>query len=264
MPSSALSVALHTSVPGVRTPEAGPWHRIKIHAGAPARGACRQQPLVYTRGDVDIVPAGLSDVWENEDVGTAILLELSPGLLQRAADGMGLSAAPRALAPRCQLRDAQIEHIGWALEAERRAGYPGGFLYTESLGLALAVRLVGYAAPGMTDGRLRNSQLARVLDHIERFLDEDLSLARLAGVAGVSASHLKALFRRSTGLPVHRYVVERRLERAKALLARGLPASQVALVAGFAHQSHMARWMRRKLGVTPSALAALGERHRRG
>jgi AraC family transcriptional regulator len=43
--------------------------------------------------------------------------------------------------------------------------------------------------------------------------------------------------------------------RAQALLLRGeLPASQVALEAGFAHQSHMARWTRRVLGVTPAAV----------
>jgi AraC family transcriptional regulator len=252
-PSPALNVALHTSVPGLRTPEAAPYHRVKIHAGAPMRGACRRQPFVYTRGDIDILPAGLSEVWEEQDAGTAILLELSPGLLQQAAQGTGLPPGRRGLEPRCQLRDAQIEHIGWALEAERRGGYPGGRLYAESLGLALAVRLLGFAAPPAIGGRLSSTQLARVVEHVEQSLDEDLSLARLAAVAGVSASHFKTLFRRSTGQSVHRYVIERRVERAKALLASGMPGSRAALEAGFAHQSHMARWMRRTLGVTPSA-----------
>jgi AraC family transcriptional regulator len=94
-----------------------------------------------------------------------------------------------------------------------------------------------------------------VTEYIEEHLDQDLSLAQLAGVAGVSSSHLKTLFKRSTGLPVHEYVMQRRVECAKALLLRGeLPASQVALEAGFAHQSHMARWMRRVLGVSPSSV----------
>jgi AraC family transcriptional regulator len=71
----------------------------------------------------------------------------------------------------------------------------------------------------------------------------------------LSTAHLKTLFRRSMGLPVHAYVIQRRVERAKLLLLRGeLPASQVALEAGFAHQSHMARHMRRLLGVTPAVL----------
>ncbi|WP_224249360.1 helix-turn-helix transcriptional regulator [Hyalangium gracile] len=73
----------------------------------------------------------------------------------------------------------------------------------------------------------------------------------------ISASHLKTLFKRSTGLPVHEYVIQRRVERARSLLMRGeLPAGQVALEAGFSHQSHMARCMRRVLGVTPKAVMA--------
>ena len=66
-------------------------------------------------------------------------------------------------------------------------------------------------------------------------------------------SHFKALFRQSLGLPVHQYVVRRRVDRARALLLEGqLPLCQIALESGFAHQSHMARWMRRLLAVTPT------------
>ena len=112
-----------------------------------------------------------------------------------------------------------------------------------------------YPAPLRLPRGLSKPQLRRVMAYIEDHLEHPLSLARLAGVAGGSASHLKTLFKRSTGLPVHAYVVQRRVERAKALLVRGeLPASQVALAAGFAHQSHMARCMRRVLGVTPTAV----------
>jgi AraC family transcriptional regulator len=64
------------------------------------------------------------------------------------------------------------------------------------------------------------------------------------------------MFKRSTGFAVHEYVIRQRVYRAKQLLTRGeLAASQVAAEAGFSHQSHMARAMRRVLGVTPSAIA---------
>ena len=53
-------------------------------------------------------------------------------------------------------------------------------------------------------------------------------------------------------MPVHQYVVRRRVERARTLLTKGeLNATQVALEVGFAHQSHLAHWMTRVLGVTP-------------
>jgi AraC family transcriptional regulator len=62
-------------------------------------------------------------------------------------------------------------------------------------------------------------------------------------------------------MPVHQYVVRRRVERAKALLLEGrLSISQIALEAGFAHQSHMANWMNRVLGATPTQIARSGPR----
>jgi len=123
------------------------------------------------------------------------------------------------------------------------------------LGLALSVHLLArYRAPVEPRAGLSVQQLRRVSDHIEAHLDQRLSLAQLARVAGVSASHFKTLFKRSTGLPAHAYVIQRRVERARVLLARGdLPASQIALEVGFSHQSHMARHMRRILGVTPAS-----------
>jgi AraC family transcriptional regulator len=263
-PRLGLGVELRTTAPGVVQLEALPDHLLKVHAGAPVRGGCRSHRFLYTRGDVDILPAGFADAWHEDQANTSVMLRLSPSLLRRAAEDMGLDPDRAGLEPRHQFRDPQIEHIAWALDAERRAGYPGGLLYTESLGLALAVHLLGrYPAPVNPRHGLSNAQLRRVTAYIEDHLDRDLSLAQLAGVAGLSASHLKTLFRRSTGLPVHEYVVQRRVERARALLLQGeLPASQVALEAGFAHQSHMARWMRRVLGVTPTAVAR-GSRGRR-
>ena len=57
------------------------------------------------------------------------------------------------------------------------------------------------------------------------------------------------------GMPVHQYVVRRRIERATILLRSGtLSSSEVALATGFAHQSHLARQMRRLKGVTPTAV----------
>lgn len=121
--------------------------------------------------------------------------------------------------------------------------------------MALAVHLLaGDRAPAAERGGLSAPQLRRVTEYVEAHLGEGLSLARLARVAGVSASHVKTLFKRSTRLPAHEYVVRPRVERAKLLLVRGeLSPAQVALEAGCSHQSHRALWTRRVLGVTPRA-----------
>jgi AraC family transcriptional regulator len=257
-PRIGVRIALCATAPGVVELHALPDHRVKVHAGAPVRVSCRHQRSLYQRGDVDILPAGLSDTWQEDDAGTSLLLEFSPLLLQRVAEDAGLDASRTGLEPRCQVKDPHIEHIAWALDAERKAGHPNGLLYAESIGIALAVHLLGrFGITTPRTGGLSKLQLRQLAAYIEEHLDQDLSIGRLARVAGISASHLKTLFRRSTGLPVHRYVIQRRVERARDLLGRGeLPASQVALEAGFAHQSHMARWMRRLLGVAPRYIIA--------
>jgi AraC family transcriptional regulator len=231
-------------------------HRVKIHAGDPVTGACGRDRFTYRRGDVDILPAGASDAWEEDQPSTSLLVHVPTALLRRAADELGLPAARAGVEPRHQIRDPQIEHIGWALDAERRAGFPGGRLVAESLGLALAFHLLGrYPAPRRDVVGLSGPRRRRVEAYIEAHLDRSLSLPALAEVAGLGTTQFKLQFKRSTGLAVHEYVMRRRVERARALLvADRLPAGQVALAAGFAHQSHMARWMRRVLGVTPRAL----------
>lgn len=252
-----LRVDIRTTAPGRVELGRASEHRLKVHAGAPARGKCEAHTFVYRRGDVDIHPAGYHDVWEEFDSNESIVLGLSPSLLQRAADEMGLDATRIGLEPRFQFQDPQIEHVAWALAAEHRKGAPNGGLYTECLGLALAVHLIGRYRSSVASKRgLSRIQLRRVTAYIENNIEQDLSLATLAQIAHLSASHFNAMFKRSTGFAVHEYVIRRRVDRAKQLLTRGeLAASQVAAEAGFSHQSHMARAMRRVLGVTPSAIA---------
>jgi AraC family transcriptional regulator len=255
-----VQIEIRTTPAGWVSWGASEAHRVRVHAGPPTRGACREHTFVYTRGDIDLVPPAEEDVWREEDPGRSIVLSLESALLRRAGDELGLSSV--GLEPRHQFRDPQIEHLAWALETERAEDYPNGALYAESVGLALGIHLLRrYRAapapeplPGLPAARLR-----KVTDYIDAHLGRDLSLAVLASQAGLSVSHLKTLFRRSTGLPVHQYVLRRRAWRARELLMRGeLPVSEVALLAGFAHQSHMARWVRRVYGVNPSELRRSG------
>ena len=79
------------------------------------------------------------------------------------------------------------------------------------------------------------------------------SLERLARELGTHPSHLVRVFRREYGLPPHRYVVGRRLDRARRLLLDGMPIAEVAVATGFHDQSHLTRHFRALLGTTPGA-----------
>ena len=103
--------------------------------------------------------------------------------------------------------------------------------------------------------RLSEIQLKRVVDFIEAQIQTPLSLETLSRVAGVSNSHLRTWFKAATGLTVHRYVLRRRVERARLLLLAGdFSISEVAHLTGFAHQSHLSHWMRREIGETPRGI----------
>lgn len=107
---------------------------------------------------------------------------------------------------------------------------------------------LGPAAPAAGD----SARLRRVRDLIEARLDEDLSLETLAGEAGMSCWHFLRMFRRETGATPHLYLLQRRLARARALLAAGETPAAVASATGFTDQSHLTHRFRRTYGVTPA------------
>jgi AraC family transcriptional regulator len=211
-------------------------------------------------GDVFVIPANTPTVWEMKGRDTALAIGVSPELMNSVAEQSGLDPARVEIRTRFQVRDAQLESVAWALKAEIECGYPSGRLYLDSLAISIAARLVRSHSsaspdPGMRNGRVPGRRLKNVLAYIEENLARDVSLAELASVANLSATHFKSLFRESAGLPVHQYVIRRRVERARSLLGETeLPISQIALETGFAHQSHLARHMRRVLGVSPKEL----------
>src|SRR5712671_1372394 len=101
-------------------------------------------------------------------------------------------------------------------------------------------------------GGLSPRALRRVHDYVDAHLGEKFSNAMLAAIAGVSTSHFVRAFKQSEGLSPRRYVIRRRVERTKELLAgTNLRLAEIAMTAGFADQSHCARCFREQVGVGP-------------
>ena len=95
-------------------------------------------------------------------------------------------------------------------------------------------------------------QLRRVDEFIEAHLDGDPSIADLARECRLSESHFARAFRRTTGMTPHRWVMKRRIERAKELLLQSdLELTQIALACGFVDQSHLNRNFVRAEGHSP-------------
>jgi AraC-like DNA-binding protein len=93
--------------------------------------------------------------------------------------------------------------------------------------------------------------IERVLRHIHANLNQPLTLAELAGLAGLSLWRFATVFRQQVGVAPHRYICRLRLERAQALIREGVPAATAASEAGFYDQSHLSRHFKSVFGMTP-------------
>jgi len=237
-------------------------HRVGIHVGTPVRARCvcdgRRQSRLQAPGDADVVPAGIDGEWTDDADCTILRVWFDDRFVRSIAEQMDRPRGAREIRPHLQLRDPRINSLADALLVEIEAGAASDPLFAESISAAMVVRLLGGAdvPRGRATATLAAHKAARVVDYVESHLDQRLTLQTLAALVDLSVPHFKALFRETMGMPVHQYVVRRRVERAKALLMEGrLSLSQVALEAGFAHQSHMAHWLTRLLGSTPRALS---------
>lgn len=101
-------------------------------------------------------------------------------------------------------------------------------------------------------GGLAPWQLRRAEEIIEAHLDGEVPLARVAAQCGLSVGYFARAFARSTGKPPHRWLMARRVERAKELLlGSALSIAEIALGCGFADQAHFTRVFAAAVGTAP-------------
>src|SRR6266568_6193723 len=236
--------------------------RVCIHAGPPiyalSRYGSAQHRGTVIFGDIDIIPAHLPAAWELRGTDINLVIMIEEELLRHVVQASHADPHHLEIRSRFQVRDARIEHIGWALKAEMDSGYPSGPLYLESLAEGLAACLVyNHSSAAREPVAPRRAFAARRLRDATAFIEANLgrplSLADIARVSSLSVSQFTVQFRQSIGVPVHQYLIHRRVDRAAELLRDGrLSINQVAMEVGFCHQSHLAKHMRRILGVAPS------------
>ena len=110
---------------------------------------------------------------------------------------------------------------------------------------------------------LPGPRLRRVTDFIDENLSHALPLAALSAEASMSQFHFARLFKRSTGVSPHRFIVQRRIERACALLLDGtLSVDAVARAVGFRTRSHFSVMFHRLTGTPPTVYRGFAAAHK--
>ena len=254
----------HFRTPAYETPEVcSPfWHGLLIFpkTSAPIQARRTLDGRIHhervVEGDIVITPAqvGHRSCWNAEH--DFIVIAIASDVFARAVDE---SAEPSnvELVPHFATSDGLVLQIGLALKGVLENNPQGSRLYAETMANALAVHLLQHYSARQPilrnyNGGLSRHQLRQVIDYINGHLDRDLGLAELAKIVQMSPHYFTRLFKQSTGLTPHQYVIHRRVERAKELLLNGeLTIAEVAYSVGFANQSHLNRHLKRLLGVTP-------------
>jgi RpiB/LacA/LacB family sugar-phosphate isomerase len=95
-------------------------------------------------------------------------------------------------------------------------------------------------------------RLARVVERIRRNLDKPLEVGELSGLAEMSQSHFSKLFKHSTDLTPHQFILRERINRSKELLRQGkTKIVDIALEVGFQSQAHFTTVFGSLVGMTP-------------
>ena len=147
----------------------------------------------------------------------------SPDIYEQLVSDMVRGGAI-GLEPRSGLHDPLVSQIALNIANEMEGGFLDRIL-ADALNTALAVQITRlFVDPSAITleplNGLSRERLKRVQDYIEAHLDDQLTLTEIAGVACLSSYHFSRSFKQATGVGPQRYVIQRRIERAKTLMRR--------------------------------------------
>lgn len=209
-----------------------------------------------------LIPAGYDSEWDG-DAPASVRMRVPSSLVAAAGEQIGRrSTTAIEIRNVFEARDAVIEHMALVLFAElKRPPHPAQALIVDQVSCALAAHLLrSYDALQSVEPceppPLGAAELARLTAFIEDNLGRSIGLAQLAAIVNVSRFHFTRLFKRSTGMTAIGFVEQCRIRRAQSLIAdTDIPLAEIAVITGFADQSHFTRRFHRHLGCTPAAFA---------
>jgi len=213
-------------------------------------------------GEMTLMPHGVPSQWWWNSTCDRLDVIVSPEVF---GDGSSLNVVDRYV-----FRDSEMEAICRRLYQKLSLNGRPQRLYVESQLMRLAVLLLdrhSTASPAARippPGSLTRNQARRVLDYIESNLSHELTLRELAGIVDLSLHHFARLFKRTIGVAPYRYVLERRVERAKVMLrTANASLADISLSVGFDSQSHFTSVFGRMVGATPTEFQGSSRKRRR-
>lgn len=207
-------------------------------------------------GSVSLIPAATRSTWELRGWSRVAHLYIDPARLTSLQASFG--PAPVSLGDFFAADDAFSAALVRRMIALASAGLFDEFAHEELMAQLLPHLLRRFPAdrpapPPCQKLGLTNATLGRLFAYVDEHLAQPLRLSELAALARLSDDHFLRAFKLAVGQTPHQYVLERRVDHAKRLLAASaMPAVDVARTCGFHSASHFAVAFRQGVGVTPT------------
>jgi AraC-like DNA-binding protein len=153
--------------------------------------------------------------------------------------------------------DPVVAHLGQSLVAALNSPLDASKLFVDHILQAMNCHLVwsyGNAAKStpIFRGGLSSWQMRRSTELLDAHLDGNITIQELAGACGLSLGHFARAFAKTFGRPPHRWLTERRVDRAKDFIVNSqLSLAEIAALCGFADQSALSRSFKRIHGISP-------------
>ena len=210
----------------------------------------------YSRGGMILCRRDMQEWVRCQGPIEMLMLAVPDQALRAVAEEVG-GGEPELL-PTPRFDDERVGALMTAIQVERAGGFLSGRLYLDAIAQALAAAIMqarGNVRKPLRQfrGGLAPVQFRRVAAFVQEHLEQDLNLRQLAQAAGLSAAYFSQMFRRSTGVAPHQFVLQARVERAKEMLRKSeARVLDVAVACGFQTQQHFARVFRTFCKVSPT------------
>ncbi len=211
-------------------------------------------------GDLSLQPPLISARWGWASPIDVLHVYIEPSYLRELArEQVGGLPSMRMRHGLC-IRDEALRHLGRELIEELRPPRKlASERATQAIGERMAIRLLRtyFDLDHTTDSArtFSNEEITELRELVARRLGDDVPLAEMAHLVGLGVHHFCRVFRQTFGESPHGYLRARRLERAhEMVITTAMPISEIAMLTGFADQSHLTRCFKQRFGEPPAHL----------
>ena len=252
-----LTFGYAAPVDNLETEAVLPFSIIALHQNSftadAALGSRKEQRVSVNAGDFSYIPKGVWQSTRSERSGGYLYLIFDDNLRKRCEEELGIVQPlydPIDFHPKMERSPQYSALINDYLGSDGL----GGRMRAEALASLLVTEILNFRDEPNEAARigLGKSKILRITEYIDEHTDEQLSLATLAQIAGVSTFHFARMFKVDTGMTPHKYVLNHRVNKARQLLEQGNKSlAEIAYDVGFSSQSHMITSFKRYVGTSP-------------